>query len=78
MNDRVDVPLSTEQPRDTDGDIDADGDADDPVEGAGDLPGDVPNDDLDDPDDPDDVTGLLTDTNVDAKVVDIDDEVVHG
>ena len=78
MTDEVAVPLSSEQPRDTDGEIDADGDADDPVVGADDLPEDVRNDDLDDPDDPAVDAGPLTDTNVDAKVVDLEDEVVPG
>ncbi len=78
MTEILGTPLSIEDPADTDGEVDADGDVDDPVEGADDLPEDVRNDDLDDPDEPADDTGPLTDTDVDAKVVDLEDEVVPG
>ena len=76
MTDPLAGPLSAEDAADTDAEVDADGDADDPVEGADGLPDDVLNDDLDDPDDPDDPivdVGPLTDTDVDAKVVDLED-----
>ena len=74
MTDPLGVPLSDEDPSDTDGEIDADGDAEDPVEGAIGLPDDVLNDDLDDSDDPIPEVSPFDDTDVDAKVVDLEDE----
>ena len=76
MKDPLDPALAGNGPSDTDGAIDADGDADDPVPGTAGLPEDVLNDDLDDFGRPDPAISPFDDTDVDAKVVDLEDEPV--